>query len=163
VRDKWIHVKVSEDERQAWQAQAQSEGVTLADLIRSRLATATVGREPRRKRAARRADPALLAALARIGSNLNQIARWANTYKLAASVIPVMTTLVVLERAVRGVLVQHHGGSLSIAHDASAGATGPALASEDGVVEGQGEEQPEIFSLLPMQGQVSEEGVNHDD
>ena len=36
--------------------------------------------------------------LARIGSNMNQIARWANTYKKRAEAVEVITRLIVLER-----------------------------------------------------------------
>jgi hypothetical protein len=107
LRPKWVHVMVSEQERTAWQAQAGAAGLTLADLIRKRLGDAKeVGREPIRRRAARRADPALLAALGRIGSNLNQVARWANTYKDKAEAVQVLAALVAIEqllaRQVRG-------------------------------------------------------------
>jgi hypothetical protein len=107
LRPKWVHVKVNEQERTAWQAQAGAAGLTLADLIRKRLGDAKeVGREPIRRRAARRADPALLAALGRIGSNLNQVARWANTYKDKAEAVQVLAALVAIEqllaRQVRG-------------------------------------------------------------
>ena len=37
--------------------------------------------------------------LARIGSNLNQIARWANTHKENAEVVEVVAHLVAIERA----------------------------------------------------------------
>ena len=36
--------------------------------------------------------------LARIGSNMNQIARWANTYKKRAEAVEVITRLILLER-----------------------------------------------------------------
>lgn len=171
TRDKWVHIKVSNDERQAWQSQAEAEGITVADLIRSRLATTTVGREPRRKRAARRADPALLAAVGRIGNNLNQLAAWANTYKRQAEVIPVIAALVALERAVRevvglGTWERHSPGgavpepghepgypggpshSFSIAPKGVSGSTGAELRR---CVEEDGNEMggPPLPSLLP--------------
>ena len=37
--------------------------------------------------------------LARIGNNLNQIARWANTHKGAAEAVEVLARLVAIERA----------------------------------------------------------------
>lgn len=99
MRAKWVHVKVTDDERAGWQAQAEAAGLTLADLIRQRLGEARpVGRDPVRRRAARRADPELLAALGRIGSNLNQIARWANTYKGKAEAVQVLAALVSIEQ-----------------------------------------------------------------
>lgn len=99
MRAKWVHVKVTDDERAGWQAQAEAAGLTLADLIRQRLGEARpVGRDPIRRRASRRADPELLAALGRIGSNLNQIARWANTYKGGAEAVQVLAALVGIEQ-----------------------------------------------------------------
>ena len=101
LRPKWVHVMVNEQERAAWQAQAGAAGLTLADLIRQRLGEAkTVGRDPVKRRAARRADPALLAALGRIGSNLNQVARWANTYKGKAEAVQVLAALVSIEQII---------------------------------------------------------------
>ncbi|MBC7201820.1 MAG: plasmid mobilization relaxosome protein MobC [Pseudomonas balearica] len=44
------------------------------------------------------ADPALLAALARAGNNLNQIGRWANTYKSNADAVQVLAALVGIEQ-----------------------------------------------------------------
>lgn len=92
---------LSEQERAAWQDQAALAGLTLADLIRKRLGDAQeVGRDPVKRRAARRADPALLAVLGRIGSNLNQIARWANTYKEKAEAVQVLAVLVSIEQII---------------------------------------------------------------
>jgi hypothetical protein len=95
-RDKWLHVKVSEADRTAWQAQAAAVGLTLSDLIRQRMSTDQVGRQPRR-RAPRRADPALLSTLGRVGNNLNQLARWANTHKSGADAVQVLSALVAIE------------------------------------------------------------------
>jgi len=157
LRDKWVHIKVSGEERDAWQAAAEAEGVTLADLVRARLASKTVDREPRRRRSARRADPALLAALARIGNNLNQLAAWANTYTGRAEVISVIAALVSLERAVRDALTLHQGNPLSIAQNALDATVEPA---GTGVVEGGGNPggQADLFSLLPLDGPANQEG-----
>ncbi len=82
-RTQWVHVKATPDEHKQWQALAAAQGLTLADLIRQSLAASTVGRTPRRRRMkAPEADPALLAALARAGNNLNQIARRINASPL---------------------------------------------------------------------------------
>lgn len=98
ARDRWVHVKVTEAERVQWQALAESEGVSVADLIRRRVGDARpVGRAPVRRRAARRADPLLLATLGRIGNNLNQIARWANVHKDAADAVQVLAALAAID------------------------------------------------------------------
>ena len=44
--------------------------------------------------------------LARIGSNLNQIARWANTHKENAEVVEVVAHLVAIERALDTLTVE---------------------------------------------------------
>ena len=98
-RDLWQHVKVTPSERAAWKAAAQAEGVTVADLIRKRMGTAPEGRAPKRTRAARRADPRLLQAAGRIGSNLNQIARWCNTYAEGADAVQVLAALLSIDQA----------------------------------------------------------------
>lgn len=98
-RSAWVHIKATPAERAAWQALAAGEGVTVADLVRSRLAASQVGRPPRRGRmAAPPTDPALLAGLARIGNNLNQLARWANTYRGAADRVQILAALAAIER-----------------------------------------------------------------
>lgn len=98
-RELWQHVKVTPAERAAWKAAAAAEGVTVADLIRKRMGTATEGRAPKRTRAARRADPRLLQAAGRIGSNLNQIARWCNTHCENADAVQVLAALVSIDQA----------------------------------------------------------------
>ncbi len=98
-RDLWQHVKVTPEERAAWKAAAAAAGVTVADLIRQRMGTAPEGRAPKRTRAARRADPRLLQAAGRIGSNLNQIARWCNTHAEGADAVQVLAALVSIDQA----------------------------------------------------------------
>jgi hypothetical protein len=102
VRDKWLHLKVTNAERADWQAQAQAAGVTLADLMRQRMGGAA---ESKRKPATRQrrmkapdADPALLAGIAKVGNNLNQLGRWANTHKGAADAVQVLAALSAIER-----------------------------------------------------------------
>lgn len=67
----WIKLRVSDEERSRWLLKAQDAGVTLSALIRQGLEGAPV----RQQRRCVATDPALLRELARIGNNLNQIAR----------------------------------------------------------------------------------------
>lgn len=106
-RDKWVHIKVSAEERQQWQAQAQSEGLTVADLIRSRLNVKIVDRPPRTKRRTRQADPKLIAWLGRLNSNLNMIAHWCNRYKSRAEVVEVLPALIGIERHIAAAAAMH--------------------------------------------------------
>lgn len=85
-----VGVRVSAGVADSWREQAQAVGLGLSDLIRSRMSTP--GQEPERtgrpspgrgrgRGPAPKADPALVAQLARIGNNLNQLARRANTIR----------------------------------------------------------------------------------
>lgn len=96
----WVHVKATEDERSKWQTTAAERKLTLSDLIRQSLDAEPVGR-PRREARAKvvRADPDLVNAIVRLGNNLNQLARWTNKYKSAASSIQILAALMAIERA----------------------------------------------------------------
>ena len=93
-RDVWVKIRASEAERAEWHAKARSAGLTLSDLVRRSVgrvrpwtvAHADVERERTRE-------------LARIGANLNQIARWANTFKTNAEAVEIVAHLVAIERS----------------------------------------------------------------
>lgn len=85
-----ITVRVPEVEAARWREAAAAAGVSVSDWLRARAAAGqdagpvATGRPTPRKRVlgrARvvRADPVVVEQLARIGNNLNQLARWANT------------------------------------------------------------------------------------
>ena len=86
--------RVSEAELTEWRGKAAAAGVRLSELLpramaRTRTWTAAateVERERTRE-------------LARIGSNLNQIARWANAHKGNVEAVEVIAHLVAIERA----------------------------------------------------------------
>ena len=86
----WVKIRAREAERAEWHAKARSAGLTLSDLVgRVRpwtVAHAEVERERTRE-------------LARIGANLNQIARWANIFKANAEALEVVAHLVAIKRA----------------------------------------------------------------
>ena len=69
-REVWVKVRASEAERAEWHAKARSVGLSLSDLVRrsvGRVRTWTVAHAELQRSRTRE--------LARIGSNLNQIAR----------------------------------------------------------------------------------------
>ena len=93
-RQVWVKIRASEAERAEWHAKARSVGLSLSDLVRrsiGRVRTWTVAHTELEQERTRE--------LARIGSNLNQIARWANTHKKNAEVVEVVAHLVAIERA----------------------------------------------------------------
>jgi len=75
-----VEVRTTPTDKARWQALAESRGVSLSELVRAALD----GQRPRQpsrahlRRAPPPVEPALLRELARIGNNLNQLARAAN-------------------------------------------------------------------------------------
>lgn len=98
-KDKWLKVRMTPSEYAAIQRQAAEEDCTLTELVRSRL---------QHRRPGRRADRALerekLRHLARIGTNLNQIARWANTWKKGLDAVNVCWHLSLIEQDIKGLM-----------------------------------------------------------
>lgn len=102
VRDRWVNVKVTEAERDSWKAFADSQGYSVADLFRLLFANAAAQPSKlhkKQRRKTHKADPELLRELAKIGNNLNQIAKWANTYKTEADAVQVVQALIAIERS----------------------------------------------------------------
>ena len=92
-RPVWIKIRASEAERASWHAKARSAGLSLSDLLRQ-----SIGRVRTWTAAAAEVERERTRELARIGSNLNQIARWVNTYKEGTEAVEVMAHLVAIER-----------------------------------------------------------------
>lgn len=109
-RDKWLHLKVSPSERDFLKQAAASRGTTVSDLVRASIGQSTTGVTPRDTRPARRSDPALLAALGRIGNNLNQIGRWCNRHQAGADAVQVLASLAAIDRSIKALIPQHPGG-----------------------------------------------------
>ena len=104
-----VHVRVSPAELAAWRAKAATVGVPLSDLLRQAMArtrtwtaaAAAIERERTRQ-------------IARIGNNLNQLARWADTHGSAVEAVAVIANLVGFERTLR--TVAHLGREADDAH-----------------------------------------------
>ena len=100
-REVWVKIRSSEAERAEWHAKARSVGLSLSDLVRrsvGRVRTWTVAHAELERERTRE--------LARIGSNLNQIARWANIHKEDAEAVEVTAHLVAIERALDTLTVE---------------------------------------------------------
>lgn len=89
-RSAWIKMRVTPDEKKLIESKASSQGQTVTDFLRQRALDYRLRQSPLEKERIRQ--------LARIGSNMNQIARWANTYKKRAEAVEVITRLILLER-----------------------------------------------------------------
>lgn len=91
-KDRIVKVRCTEDQLESWSAKAKAADVSLSDLVRTHLD----GAKFRRRRRVE-VDPALLRELARIGNNLNQIARWANHRKSAGEAVQVIGRLAAID------------------------------------------------------------------
>ena len=91
-----IEIRASETDRAQWAGKAKAAGLTLSGLIRQALNDAPMPR--RRRRVA--VDPALIRELARVGNNLNQLARWANRDREAVEARAVIARLIEIDREI---------------------------------------------------------------
>lgn len=109
-----VRVRMSESDHAKLREHAQAEGVSMSDWLRLRInsnlsfehAEPTKIQTPqKRKREAPKhpADPKLIAALAKIGNNLNQLAHVAN----ASGTLPTLLQLSSIERQLSEVLNAH--------------------------------------------------------
>ncbi len=84
-------VRASAPEFAAWKAKAAAASVPLSDLLRQAIA---------RTRTWTAAEVERTRQVARIGNNLNQIARWANTHADKADAVEVIAHLAAIEREI---------------------------------------------------------------
>ena len=88
-----LHLRVSPAEVAAWRVKAAAAGVPLSHLLRQAMArtrtwtAAAVEVERERTR-----------QIARVGNNLNQIARWANTYATPIDAVEIIANLVYISQ-----------------------------------------------------------------
>ena len=119
-----IEIRASETDRAQWAGKAKAAGLTLSGLIRQALNDAPMPR--RRRRVA--VDPALIRELARVGNNLNQLARWANRDREAVEARAVIARLIEIDREIAVIRQAYEPGSSS---------RSAAPEAEDGAEKGQ--------------------------
>ena len=78
-RTRGVAARVTPSERAAWRAKAAAAGVSPSALLREAMARTRTWTA-----SARAAERERTRQIARVGNNLNQLARWANTHKTAA-------------------------------------------------------------------------------
>ncbi|MGH2412689.1 MAG: MobC family plasmid mobilization relaxosome protein [Microcystaceae cyanobacterium] len=92
-KDTSIKIRLSKQEKETWQEKAVRAGIPLSTLIReamSKTRTWTAGDRSSIQEQTRQ--------ISRIGNNLNQIAKWANTYKSTAEAIEIIEALRAIEQ-----------------------------------------------------------------
>ena len=100
AKDKFIKIRVTDEERASWKTKAEKQGLTLADYLRKVADEKLTNIQPSPKvnrRKFTKADPELLRQIAWIGNNLNQIARAANQ----GDQTDLLVKLIEIERQVR--------------------------------------------------------------
>ena len=104
LRSKAIHIRCSESELADWRCKAGP--YSLSEYLRHQLDNAPATK----RRSVPEVDSRLLAAVARAGNNLNQIARAVNAdrrQRHRITAIAVLAELVVIDRTLRGLLKEH--------------------------------------------------------
>ena len=93
-RTKPIAVRLTDEEKLDWDLKAHAAGLNISELVRQAM---------NRVRISHVGDRALqierTRQIAKIGNNLNQIARWVNRYKTTADTVEVVTHLIAIEQA----------------------------------------------------------------
>ena len=99
-----VQARVSPEDLAAWRSKAAASGVSASALLRQAMvhtgAWTPTSDDAERKRA-REAEHERTREIARLGNNLNQIARWANRHKSALEAVEVIVQLAAIERALR--------------------------------------------------------------
>jgi hypothetical protein len=93
TRSAWIKMRVTQEEKEPIAAKAAAQGHTVTDFIRQRALDYRLRQTPLEKERIRQ--------LARIGVNLNWLARWANIHKSRIEALEVLIALAALERDLR--------------------------------------------------------------
>ncbi|MDE3261793.1 MAG: MobC family plasmid mobilization relaxosome protein [Acidobacteriota bacterium] len=99
-----VHLRVSPAERAAWKAKAAAAGLPLSALVRQAMARTQTWTAP-----AMAAEHERSRQIARVGNNLNQVARWANTHASALDAVRVLNGLRAVERALRALALPAGG------------------------------------------------------
>ena len=96
-----VNIRVTSEEKLNWELKAHAEGLKTSQLARYLLNKYSTGYAGEKQ-----SQQEFIRQVARIGNNLNQIARWANTYKDAAETTQVIASLTRIESAL--LALDHH-------------------------------------------------------
>ena len=104
TRSALVQVRVRPSELTVWRSKAASAGVPLSVLLRQAMARTgawTPSPADAERERTHEVELGRTREIARIGINLNQIARWANEHKASADAGEVLVRLVAIEQALR--------------------------------------------------------------
>jgi len=102
-RKKFIKVRVTEEEADRWKNKAAAAGLSVSDLIRQRLDEIQIECHQRKsKKVVHLADPDLIREIAKIGNNLNQVARY--IHSVSKLEVVAIKALISIERELKGLI-----------------------------------------------------------
>ncbi len=93
-RTKPIAVRLTDEEKLDWDLKAHAAGLSISELVRQAMNRVRISHVGDRAVQIERTRQ-----IAKIGNNLNQIARWVNRYKTTADTVEVVTHLIAIEKA----------------------------------------------------------------
>ena len=93
-RTKPIAVRLTDEEKLDWDLKAHAAGLSISELVRQAMSRVRIHHIGDRSIQIERTRQ-----IAKIGNNLNQIARWVNRYKTSADTVEVVTHLIAIEQA----------------------------------------------------------------
>ena len=93
-RTNTVAVRLTDSEKLDWDLKAHAAGLSISELVRQAMNRVRISHVGDRAIAIERTRQ-----IAKIGNNLNQIARWVNRYKTTADTVEVVTHLVAIEQA----------------------------------------------------------------
>ncbi|WP_423928646.1 MobC family plasmid mobilization relaxosome protein [Candidatus Palauibacter sp.] len=93
-----VAARVTPAEHAAWQEKAAAAGMSPSALLRRAMSRTRTWTAP-----ARSVERERTRQIARIGNNLNQLARWANTHASATEAVSVIAHLMSFERSLLAV------------------------------------------------------------
>ncbi len=108
IKKAFLQIRVSADQRDQIKEKARAMNTTVTDLILKSIDRVRPVR-PQAKSAPEviALEQARIRELAKIGNNLNQIARWCNTYKTSGEASEVLKHLVAIEHEIKAALDAH--------------------------------------------------------
>jgi hypothetical protein len=93
-RTNTVAVRLTESEKLDWDLKAHAAGLSISQLVRQAMDKVRITNVGDRAIQIERTRQ-----IAKIGNNLNQIARWINRYKTSADTVEVVTHLIAIEQA----------------------------------------------------------------
>jgi hypothetical protein len=93
-RTNTVAVRLTDDEKLDWDLKAHAAGLSISQLVRQAMDKVRITNVGDRSVQIERTRQ-----IAKIGNNLNQIARWINRYKTSADTVEVVTHLISIEQA----------------------------------------------------------------